>query len=256
MNISIQGNHCLFCQKECQNKFCASPSYCKYAFQLLKRDPKGANILSHKNSSNFHYLVGLICTDGNITYPAQNPESKNNISYACYININTKDEKILKDIVDIYGGKISRIKDGTTRWSLSNKFFIDYLKECGLTHNKSLHMGIDHYFNSLIYDYKIAFLRGVIDGDGSIKKFNGSGRMLIFCSGDQLFLKTIQKFIKAEFNIDRSIEYRPQCRAYYLLYNGRFAKPILTEIYKSSGLKLERKYNVYVEHFKNWTPRW
>ena len=65
----------------------------------------------------------------------------------------------------------------------------------------------------------------------------------------------IKKFITTNFLITRKIEYRPLCRAYYLLYNGQQAQTILKETYKYGVLKLDRKYEVYLKEFKDWIPR-
>lgn len=249
-------NKCLECQAliKVGSLYCALPAYCRTTALFRKRDPKRVDILNKKETNNFHYLVGLLCSDGNITYATT--KNKKIVS-ACYINMNTKDEKLLEDIVHEYGGGLKRMKDGTTRWSLTFKPFVDYLRECGLTHNKSLTLNVEQYFTELSHHFKLAFLRGIIDGDGSIKKFGKSGRLLIFCSGNEAFLKMIKTFIDNSTNVNGKLEYRPLCKAFYLLYGGRYAKPILNEVYKDeNSLKLERKYKVYVNEFKNWIPRW
>jgi len=259
---TIYKTRCLMCQKEIwrplfsikHNKklFCWHPAYCKYEYLHKIRDPKSYNILQHKDSPNFYYLIGLICTDGNITYPIK--IGQRGVGYSCYINLNKKDKEIINKIQNIFGGQSQLMHDNTIRWWISNKHFIDYLKNMGLTHNKSKNLDIKIWFDNLNEINKKHFLRGVIDGDGCIKSYKKDHRFNI-CSGSPNFYSMLKEhFIKTYGTLGLTESHHPTYS--YIECNNINMLKILNDIYDmmkkgKTILYMKRKYREY-KNIKNF----
>lgn len=243
---------------KCNISFCSKSSYCQYEYYHKLRDPKSHAIMDHKDTPDFYYLLGLICTDGNITYPDKNSTIKHQKykGYNCYINLNKIDKDLIYKIQNKFGGKSQFMHDNTIRWQITNKYFIEYLMNMGLTHNKSATLNIENWFNNLTNDNILHFLRGVIDGDGSIKIFKSKNtkkksgdRRFSICTGSPSFFNTIKNyFIKSYTQIGYS---ESHCPTYsYIIYNNVIMTKILNDIYRpiendSSLLYMERKYIEY-----------
>jgi len=143
----------------------------------------------------FYYLLGVVLTDGNLSY--------NKIRKCYKMSISSKDKEWLELIkATINGGGIV---SNNNCWDLiiCNYKFIKPFIESGLTQNKSLDI-ICPKINALYFK---DFLRGVFDGDGFISsnknkfyKMNSG-----ICSGSEVFIKNIYDLILKEFNIKGSI---------------------------------------------------
>jgi hypothetical protein len=227
------------------DSFCANPSYCRYEFMHKKRDPIGSNILNNKNL-NFYYLIGLICADGNISYP-QIGDSRHK-GYSCYININKKDEDLIFQIKKLFGGQYQYIKkDNTIRWNIQNKKFINYLKEIGLTNNKSSNLNIKKWFNKLNFKQKNAFIRGLVDGDGSIKIYKQKNRVFNICIGSPKLYDVVKTYFLS-IQPERIVESHLPTYS-YIGYTSINMIDVLDKIYnvQKNHLFLKRKYNTYIQ---------
>ena len=105
---------CAFCERKIQrNKYYLRKhptSFCSQPCRILYNDPKQAIIMKHEQTNTFAYLVGLISTDGYISYP---DKAK---TYKGMIKLNCKDEYILKQIQNIFGGIITYDNIKTCCW--------------------------------------------------------------------------------------------------------------------------------------------
>ena len=243
--------NCVNCGKEIEkykfnkgNSFCKRPSYCRYEYLHKQRDPKGSAIMDNINDPDFYYLLGLICTDGNITYPRN---GKKQIGYTCYINLNVQDIELVENIELKYGGTSQPMHDNTIRWWISNKHFIDYLISIGLTHNKTTSLNIESWFSTLTRENKIHFLRGVIDGDGSIKTYK-KDKSFNICSGAKDFYNTIRKFLITITPTGITEDFHDTFS--YIKYNNINMLTILDLVYDNINDKLhmKRKYDEYMKH--------
>jgi len=214
------------------NSFCSKMCQANYRHKI--KDLKGVNILSHKNTNAFCYLIGLICSDGHITYPPKY------VHYSCIISIRDYDKDILYKIQNKFGG-ILRFNKKNVIWQLNNNKFIEYLKDIGVTHNKSLSIDVTDWFNSLTENNKLHFLRGVIDGDGSLLKNKNNNWRLCIVSGSKKFIIMCSKYLNTKYYKDRNT------------YAIQIAKKselnsILDRLYcENNILYLERKYKKYKE---------
>jgi hypothetical protein len=241
---------CLNCNSSLKSRrvnFCKPPSYCRYEYQLKQRDLKAYNILSNKDS-NFYYLIGLICTDGTLRYPKD--DKLKNIGYSFSISVNINDIETINSLQNLFGGKTTTRKDNTANWYISNKKFVEYLLNVvGLTSNKTYSLNVSKWFESLEQEFKIDFLRGVIDGDGSIKIFNKHFRTFNICTASESFKDMIVSFLTTYYSDNVKVEKNKSRNYYYIRYNGRYMIDFLNDIYNNLSKKiyLKRKYNTFIE---------
>jgi len=128
--------------------------------------------------SNLWYLVGLIASDGCLS-----PDGR-------HIDITSKDRDFLKRLVEKLNitnrvtVKNSGANDQAYHIQIANRNFYDFLQSIGLMPRKSL------VIDSLDIPgiYFLDFLRGMIDGDGCIRKWThpttrGSNGVYAFIRG-------------------------------------------------------------------------
>jgi len=140
---------------------------------------------------------------------------------------------------------------------IDSKPLYTQLKKIGLTPNKSKLMRLPQIPNEFFPD----FLRGYFEGDGSIymdrpvKRYPAYRRLrLSFCSGSKLFLEELQEKISKFWGLkNKSI--RKNHSGFDIAYSTYEALKILKSIYKysSSQIRLERKYLIYKNFFKNFS---
>jgi len=179
----------------------------------INRDSNYFNII---NTELKAYLLGLLSADGNLY--------KTSISFGSkdkeLINLFSKtfDTKIY-DNEDIYRAKFKDI-------NMSNR-----LKDLGFKERKSYNKGLDVLFNNIPIKLKRHFIRGFLDGDGSVSneksrftvKFYNTDKRLLFCINK--FLNPTKSFILNrpkknqtvyELDILRKENF---FKVYHLLYN-------------------------------------
>lgn len=214
-------------------------SFCSEKCKQISRDPKGSKIMKSKNTSNFNYLIGLICTDGHLG-------KLKNVGNYIEIRLAVKDQssvRLLNRIQNVFGGKVQ--KDGLGYvWSIYNSDFYSFLLSIGLTHKKSLNLNVTNYFNKLTKKNKYHFLRGVIDGDGYIgidKKLNGT---LTISSGSKKFLEMLEQFLGDNIYIHKLKNQNCYQLNIYCSHITKKCKPIYKNL-TDTDLYLERKYERY-----------
>ena len=195
----------------------------------------------------FWYLVGLIASDGNL--------GRN----TCNVNITSKHQEFLEQIRVAIGsrGSISHKSNGTGQIAYQLQFksriLRDRLSEIGLTPNKSLTIGPLHVPDEWFHD----FLRGVIDGDGNIRRWvhptNRREQWVVrICGASRPFIAWLQETIKYLWGIEGKIHehiYKDGRRhPIYTLKLGKLAaKVLLSRCYYSGALALERKRDSAIE---------
>jgi hypothetical protein len=181
------------------------------------------------------YFVGLITADGCLYKDGRHVE----ITSKEYVFLNKiKNALSLKNKIGI---KYNSFKQRSYRMQIANKHFYDFLLSIGLMPNKS----------SILKSIKIPqayfrdFLRGVIDGDGSIKYWTHPGNRkeqisLCITSASEGFIAWLRErilcFYKAKGRIHK------ECTGNWLLKYGKMsARKILKECYYVHCLGLDRK---------------
>lgn len=113
---------------------------------------------------NKAYIIGFLASDGNL-YKRDNHEGQ------IQIILHKKDKEILERILKVMHSD-HPIKLGTTKETacitfVSDKMYNDLLK-IGLTPNKTLDLHIQEIFEHIPKQFWPDFLRGYLDGDGSV----------------------------------------------------------------------------------------
>ena len=105
------------------------------------------------------------------------------------------------------------------------------------------------YPNFLTEDQHSHFLRGYIDGDGCISKYDGHCCNVSFL-GTYDFCYGAKEIIESILDIHCCI--RPDKNIYKILINGKNqVKKFLNWIYKDAELYLTRKYERYCQYYKD-----
>lgn len=150
-----------------------------------------------KSSKWFNYFIGWIESDGNIMF-------KKGV-YSCTLSI--KDEEIIDLFQNLIpGSKKYYFKDKNMyALKVNHKDFVNYFISIGITPKKSNNVEIRNYtFNN-------HFIRGVFDGDGSVRDITLSNKFEAkITSGSIVFVKQIVKYLK-ENNIHTSVYKNGKC---------------------------------------------
>lgn len=190
-------------------------------------------------SENESWVLGLIATDGCI---AKSPTCK----YPSTIVFTSKDEELVdkvKTIVPIFR-KYKR-KDSAFELECGNKELASKLMALGITPRKTFTLQPPPLDAIQISHY----VRGLMDGDGSIYIGNKKQKTKIICAKFITASEMMFKFIKnLMINIvNHSPAIWKQRKTYHILLNGKWALKWLDWIYKDSSFenRLERKYKIY-----------
>jgi intein/homing endonuclease len=191
--------------------------------------------------ANLWYLVGLITADGCLSSDGR------------HIDITSKDWKFLEKIKrglgisNKIGVKYNGQKQKYSHFQIGNKNFYEFLLSVGLTPNKSLNLRVleipDRYF--------VDFLRGVIDGDGSIRSWKHPTNKreqwsLRVYSGSEKFLFWLNSSVVQLLRVFGKI-HRNASNTWVLKYGKMAAKVIASRCYYKNCLGLDRKIKLAQE---------
>ena len=190
----------------------------------------------HIEDKDLWYLVGLIATDGNLSSDRR------------HIDITSKHQDFLETIKNTLGLKnkvgTKHRGEGTGEYyriQIANKNLYEFLLSIGLTPNKSLSLGE----LKIPLEWVSDFVRGVIDGDGSIRKWahSSNGReqwSLRIYSASSVFIRWLSQIIEASFFAKGRIHGNGK-GTFVLKYGKLAAKRILESCYYDKCLSLGRK---------------
>lgn len=184
------------------------------------------------------YIFGFLAADGCV--------SGNIIS----VGVQEDDKQILDDINMCLGSNrpLYYIKTdvGKNQWRLqiTNKYLAEQLKLHGLIERKSLKLEFPECISDDLLPH---FLRGLLDGDGSI----GSTRYCVSYTGTKMLLSVIAEKIERILHI--TFHYRKEhCYNNITcgigLYKQEHCRLFLNYIYQNATIYLERKYKLYQKY--------
>ncbi len=191
--------------------------------------------------ANLWYLVGLITTDGCLSSDGR------------HIDITSKEYEFLQTIKDSFGidnkigEKFNARKQKSFHIQMANRTFYDFLLSIGLTPNKSLTLGEIKVPRQFFVD----FLRGVIDGDGCIRKWihpsnNKEQWSLRISSGSSVFIQwledTVEFLLKVRGKVHKESE-----SLWVLKYGKMAAREVAKECYYKDCFGLDRKIKLAKE---------
>jgi len=191
--------------------------------------------------ANLWYLVGLITSDGNLSKDGR------------HIDITAKEKDFLQRIKENLGlvNKVCAKNKGTPkqayRIQIANKDFYEFLLSIGLTQNKSLTIGE----LKVPKEYFIDFVRGVIDGDGCIRKWrhpsnNGVQWSLRIYSGSRKFIVWLNKLSEELLKVSGKV-YKNANNVWILKYGKMAVSEIAKSCYYKNCLGLNRKIKLAQE---------
>jgi hypothetical protein len=202
--------------------------------------------------SNLWYLAGLITSDGCLCKDGGHID-----------DITSKDRNFLESIRSRFGiaSRVCIKNKGTNkqayRIQIANKNFYDFLLSTGLMQNKSLIVGAINVPSQFFKD----FLRGLIDGDGSIRSwihptnFRQQWSLRIY-SGSKKFLEWLEVKIKEHLrSCGRMHSSHEPGTVYVLKYGEMAAREIVKRRYYKNCFGLERKIklaNECVGSYRGW----
>jgi len=191
-------------------------------------------------NENSSYILGLICSDGNISW---NPKR----SYrALTITASEKDKNHLENIRKILSSTRPLLysrKTKSYRLIVNNKKICQRLIDLGIKPKKSLSIRFPH----IPKDQLKHFIRGVIDGDGNIryvKRKRSPYFEITLASGSKLFCEDLIKSIRENCEIDANTR-KIGKNTYMVQYSCSRGEKLANFIYSNANLFLERKYLPY-----------
>lgn len=184
------------------------------------------------------YVLGLLFTDGNLYKKKTN-------SYMVQLQstdeeICTTAERVVKSKNKIYKRPSNHEKNwkAAYSWYCHDNRFTDILLNFGIVERKSTVIQFPNIDNKILSH----FVRGCIDGDGSILKSGKYDQLTItLCSASKQFLIDLNNSIPYKSN---HLGYSSQC--WRLIWKSATARNLAQWLYKDSlGLRLNRKYERY-----------
>lgn len=216
-----------------------------YEAQCLAKS-YGGNKINHKYfeqwSNSMAYILGLIYADGCL------------FNYRTTIALKSSDAYLLENIRNILESDNEvTIKDKVATLHFSSKTIRESLESYGLTQNKSLTIQMPE----VLKEYLPHFIRGVFDGDGTITH-NKARPRIAFYSGSKKFLEQLDSIISNYLQIEPGLILKPEREknTYSVYYGSINALDLGQWMYQDADLKLERKYERWINHEQKWRDRY
>lgn len=214
--------------------------------QTSKKYFVNENFFENIDSEEKAYWLGFIYADGFI-------ESKRKYGNQKFgITLSSVDENHLVKLNDClnstypilkYIGSGYNEKGEFSKLLITSQKLVDDLKSKGVLENKTK---ILKYPNFLRTDLEPHFIRGYLDGDGSIYYDKSLNSFRVSFTGTKDILNRINVFLKRENKISENKS------MYSLNYGGiQNVQEILDILYKDANIFLDRKYILYLESIKN-----
>lgn len=208
-------------------------------------------------SSTMAYVLGIICTDGNLN-PGRirEPWRAKSASTVPIISVAQKEPELLEKILHLmdcdaklYFSKervYGKIKAGALyQFNISNEKIYDDVVSLGLTPNKSLTMQFPNIPNEFIRH----FIRGCWDGDGSVFVDKASQKMnASFVSGSLEFIEVmVEKLDDAGLPGRTIYRHKHSKGSYYFKFTGSQVPILYHYLYDNvpETQYLKRKFNLF-----------
>lgn len=200
------------------------------------------NYFSKIDSYNKAWLIGFLAADGTI---------RKNIN-EIKIGLSTIDREILEKIK-----KEVKIERDILDYETSNGFAVSELSWTSFQQKKDLSIYgvvnnktyLENHLPSFDNDnYKLAYILGYFDGDGSISLTKENYLRFRLCSYRDEILKDIKNFFEKKYNASVVICKDSTRQMYELSVSTKYAKNIFEDMYNLGSLKLNRKYQKYLEY--------
>jgi len=192
----------------------------------------------NKWSPNMAYILGFILADGCIT-----EGTYRGYSDALKFGVHPKDIDILEKIKQELESehKISLGKNAAHLCITSQKI-VDDLKNLGISYRKSLREKIPKVPEKYTRD----FIRGIVDGDGSISFDTRRGYPTLSVCGGRNTMQFIRDHFLLLLGINSKVGRRKKSKHYLysIAYRANSAKSLIDYLYNNADLYLERKFRL------------
>jgi len=195
-----------------------------------------------KWSSNMAYILGFIFADGNITKITRNGSSDK-----LAFGLHRKDIDILRKIKqELSAEQNLSLSKGYVHFSIYSQIIVDDLKKLGVSYRKSFKKR-GGKIPSIPKEYIRDYIRGIVDGDGSIN-FDKKGYPTLSICGGKKIITFIRDYFLSKFNtyskITQAKKNNKQYNLFYIAYRCNSAKTLINYLYNNANLYLERKYKL------------
>jgi len=185
------------------------------------------------------YFLGLIISDGCIY-------SKNNGSQMVTITLQDCDKYILERFVKCIKSNKNITSDGRGCFGIQilSDVMVNDLRKYGLLENKSLYTVFPKNLSKDLYCH---FIRGLIDGDGSISFYDRPNRnvhtkAIRFCQGNKTFIEDLIKYLHDNIGIKKINIYQEKENLWSCAYRTNSDMiPLINYLYKGATIYLTRK---------------
>jgi len=193
-------------------------------------------------SDDMGYVLGFWFADGHMTHGTRGQYS---------IGFCSKDYEHLEAIRNALGSahRIYDKHDGSYRLIITNKTLWGDMKALGCIPAKSLIVTYPRVPSIFL----ASFLRGYVDGDGSVGFYTNRQVPSLRIVGTSSFLEGLASQIYEETGVATSKVYIHERRVAFIRYTGLKAKCLASWLYEDSSLHLERKYLIAMR-FLDWIP--
>lgn len=206
------------------------------------------------DTPNKAYILGLLYSDGSNTSNYQNKR------YCITITLKQDDYKILEDIKNEIGYnapiKFRNYNNvPTATLDICNKHMVLKLHDFGVVPNKTLILKFPDWLDKKLYSH---FIRGVIDGDGCItqRTRDVASQLSVTITSTQDMCKNIANIVCNYCNINTHVYDvgHASCNSKiktFVVSGNLQCKEFLDYIYQDANLKLNRKYQKYIDWYSD-----
>lgn len=171
------------------------------------------------------------------------------------IKLHSRDEDILHKINKYLNSnvKIKHEYHNVTKNKLSYLYLssielVETLKTYGICRNKSLK---EKFYQNIPNELKKHYIRGLIDGDGFIRKNEKTPQIGLCGSFD--VVSNVAIFLNEQLNLQidvtNAVKHRETEKLYQIVFCGRKAIIVINFLYKDSKIYLDRKYELAKRFF-------
>lgn len=193
-------------------------------------------------SPEMFYILGYISADGNISWNLKKGY------YSLTITASKKDKEHLEKVRNLLNSSKPLLYSQSTksyRLIVNSKQICLDLMKFGILPKKSLTI----LFPDLPDKYLKDYIRGYVDGDGSLRYCNRPRSPyfeLSICSGSMDFIKSLENKIFQKLKIKSKIS-KNKNNCFILRYSCQRGLVLARWIYENASLYLSRKFNNYQE---------
>lgn len=189
------------------------------------------------NCEHKAYWLGLITSDGFV--------NDKEISLCLKKDDIELIEKFRNDLKSNHPIKTN--KDGNPSLTICCHNLCEALKSYGLHNRKSWDLDINSIINKIPSEYEHHFIRGLFDGDGSIKYYNYQYLNKPQYHFGYTGLQNVCEYIQNKFDIKRKLVYEGNVTYTLVTRNQDKIMEIFDYLYKNATIYLSRKHKTFKE---------